>query len=76
MGWDVINMTQAPEAALVAELAIPYVAIALVTDYDTGVEGDDGVEPVTQEAVFAFFEQNVERVRELLVRVIEHLPQD
>jgi 5'-methylthioadenosine phosphorylase len=76
MGWDVINMTQAPEAALAAELAIPYVAIALVTDYDTGVEGDDGVEPVTQEAVFAFFEQNVERVRELLVRVIEHLPQD
>ncbi|MDY7101398.1 MAG: S-methyl-5'-thioadenosine phosphorylase [Actinomycetota bacterium] len=74
MGCDVINMTQAPEAALAAELAIPYVAIALVTDYDTGVEGDDGVEPVTQEAVFTFFEQNVERVRELLVRVIGHLP--
>lgn len=76
MGWDVINMTQAPEAALAAELAIPYVAIALVTDYDTGVDGDDGVEPVTQEAVFTFFEQNVERVRNLLVRVIGHLPRD
>ena len=56
-------MTGYPEAVLAAELALPYAAVALVTDYDAGV---DGAEPVTQEAVFAFFERNVDRVRELL----------
>jgi 5'-methylthioadenosine phosphorylase len=35
-----------------------------VTDYDAGL---DGVEPVTQDQVFAFFEQNVVKVRELLM---------
>ena len=71
MGWTVVNMTGYPEAVLAAELSVPYAAVALVTDYDAGV---DGTEPVTQEAVFAFFERNVDRVRELLVRAIPRLP--
>ena len=50
MGWTVVNMTGYPEAVLAAEAGVPYAAIALVTDYDAGV---DGVEPVTQEMVFA-----------------------
>ena len=41
-GWDVVNMTQYPEAVLARELGLCYAAIALVTDYDTGVEGDAG----------------------------------
>ena len=65
-GWDVINMTQYPEAVLAMELEIPYAGVALITDYDTGLEGMPGVEPVTQEEVFGFFEANVDRVRELL----------
>ena len=48
-GWEVINMTQYPEAYLARELGICYAAIALITDYDTGVEGRPGVEPVTQD---------------------------
>ena len=59
-GWDTINMTQYPEAHLARELGICYCGIALVTDYDTGVEDDPTVAPVTQEQVFAFFEHNVQ----------------
>jgi 5'-methylthioadenosine phosphorylase len=64
MGWTVVNMTGYPEAVLAAEAGIPYAAVALVTDYDAGL---DGVEPVTQEQVFSFFEQNLVKVRELLM---------
>jgi 5'-methylthioadenosine phosphorylase len=73
-GWQVINMTQYPEAYLARELGICYASIALITDYDVGVEGVDGIEPVTQDQVFAFFEDNVDRVRGLLFRAIEAVP--
>ena len=39
-GWDVINMTQYPEAILARELEMCYVNISLVTDYDSGLQGD------------------------------------
>ena len=71
MGWTVVNMTAYPEAVLAAEAGLAYASVALVTDYDAGV---DGVEPVTQEAVFGFLESNVDRVRELLLLAIPHLP--
>ena len=48
-GWHVVNMTQYPEAYLARELGMHYAGIALVTDYDTGVEHDAGVAPVSQE---------------------------
>lgn len=73
-GWDVINMTQSPEAALAHELGICYSAIALITDYDVGVEGQD-IGPVTQEEVFAFVEANVENVRAVLFRLLASLPE-
>jgi 5'-methylthioadenosine phosphorylase len=72
-GWDVINMTQYPEAALARELDIPYAGIALITDYDTGLEGVEGVAPVSQEEVLAVFEGNVHRVRDLLFALIPRL---
>jgi 5'-methylthioadenosine phosphorylase len=72
-GWEVINMTQYPEAYLARELGICYASIALITDYDVGVEG---IEAVTQEEVFAFFERNVDLVRALLFRAIEAVPTD
>jgi 5'-methylthioadenosine phosphorylase len=71
MGWTVVNMTGYPEAVLAAELGLPYAAVALVTDYDAGV---DGVAPVTQEEVFAVFQENLHRVRSLLLDVIPRLP--
>ena len=74
MGWSVVNMTQYPEAVLAAEIGIPYVGISLVTDFDSGVDGDDGVAPVTMEAVFAVLRANIDRVRAVLVRLIPTLP--
>jgi 5'-methylthioadenosine phosphorylase len=63
MGWHVVNMTGYPEAVLAAELGVPYATIALVTDYDAGV---DGHEPVTMETVLEMLRQNVAAVRTLL----------
>lgn len=73
-GWHVVNMTQMPEAVLAAELEIPYAAIALITDYDAGLEGVDGVAPVTMDEVFAVLGRNAERVRDVLFRAIALLP--
>jgi 5'-methylthioadenosine phosphorylase len=70
-GWQVVNMTQYPEAFLARELGICYATIALITDYDTGLEGMPGVEPVSQAEVFAFFDENLDRLRSVLLRAIE-----
>jgi 5'-methylthioadenosine phosphorylase len=70
-GWAVVNMTGYPEAVLAAELGLAYAAVALVTDYDAGI---DGVPAVSQEDVFAVMERNVERVRAVLQRAIPSLP--
>ena len=73
-GWEVINMTQYPEAFLARELGICYCAIALITDYDTGLEGIEGIEPVTIELVFEMLERNVDRTRSLLFSAIPSIP--
>jgi 5'-methylthioadenosine phosphorylase len=70
-GWDVINMTQYPEAYLARELGMCYSGMALVTDYDAGMEG---VEPVTMDQVFAVLGENVARTREILFAAIPSLP--
>lgn len=71
MGADLVNMTQAPEAALCAEAGLPFVGIGLVTDHDAGV---DGGEAVTMEDVFAVLEENAARVRKLLLTAVPRLP--
>ena len=72
-GWHVINMTQHPEATLAAEAGIPFAGLALITDYDIGVESDPDVTPVTQEQVFEFFEENVGRLRDLLTAAVPRI---
>jgi 5'-methylthioadenosine phosphorylase len=72
-GFDLVNMTQYPEAALAGEAGLAYVGIGLITDYDSGLDDDPAVEPVTQEQVFAAFEANVARLRELLLHVLPGL---
>lgn len=69
-GAHVINMTQHPEAYLARELGLCYAGLALVTDYDTGVDGEPGVEPVSMDRVFAVLRANVERTRAVLARAI------
>lgn len=74
-GWEVINMTQYPESFLARELGICYSALALITDYDTGLEGEEGIEPVTIELVFEMLARNVARTRDLLFSVIPRIPE-
>jgi 5'-methylthioadenosine phosphorylase len=73
-GWDVINMTQYPEAYLARELGMCYAGLALVTDHDTGREGDPDVEPVTMDAVLAVLAANVKRARDLLMAAVPDVP--
>lgn len=74
-GWDVINMTQYPEAALARELEMCYVNISVVTDYDSGLEGDKSVKAVSHEQVIKTFNANMEKLRSLLAGMIEALPE-
>jgi len=73
MGWEVINMTNYPEAILPRELELCYANVALITDYDVGLEGQEGVTPVTNEEVLRVFAENNVRVRELIVQMIPRL---
>ena len=57
-GWDLVNMTQHPEAVLAAEAGIPYAGLAIVTDHDAGLDDDPSVPAVTQDEVFAVFERS------------------
>jgi 5'-methylthioadenosine phosphorylase len=71
-GADVINMSTAPEAILANELEIPYAALAMSTDYDCWKEDE---EPVSWEAVLEVFNQNVERVIEVITTAIPRIGQ-
>jgi 5'-methylthioadenosine phosphorylase len=66
-GWDAINMTAYPECHLARELELCYATIAMVTDYDVGVEGEEAVS-VAQ--VVQVLRDNNERLRDLLLAVI------
>jgi 5'-methylthioadenosine phosphorylase len=69
--WEVINMTQYPEAPLAREQEICFANISLVTDYDVGV-GD--TPPVTHEEVIRVFNENNAKLRDLLFASIPALP--
>ncbi len=72
-GWELVNMTQHPEAVLVAEAGIPYAGLGIVTDHDAGVEDDPSIAAVTQEAVFATFNRTIGDVRELLLAAVRRI---
>lgn len=72
-GWDVINMTQYPEAALARELGLCFGGLALVTDYDTGVDDAPEVEAVGMASVLEVLRANVDNVRGVLTRAITAL---
>ena len=73
-GWQVVNMTQYPEVILARELQLCYVNVSLITDYDVGLEGQPGVQPVTVADVEQFFAQNNERVRGLILALVPRVP--
>jgi 5'-methylthioadenosine phosphorylase len=72
-GGDVIGMTQFPEVTLAKELELCYANVALVTDYDVGV---DGIAPVSHAEVLKVFGENIDRLRDLLFAAIPTVPGD
>ena len=71
-GWEVINMTQFPEAYLVKEMDMCPLNISLITDYDAGLVGE--VPPVQHAEVIKVFNENNEKLKSLLFNLIESLP--
>lgn len=73
-GWEVINMTQYPEAYLCHEMGMGVVNISLITDYDSGVHA--GTEAVTATDVLAVFQSNAERIKKVVLDLIKKVPRD
>jgi 5'-methylthioadenosine phosphorylase len=73
-GWEVVSMTQYPEAYLCRELGMAVVNIALITDYDAGVH--PGTEAVDANAVTEVFAQNASRVQKVVLEMIKRFPED
>ncbi len=73
-GWEVINMTQYPEAYLCRELGMAVLNISLITDYDSGVHA--GAEAVTAHDVLEVFQKNAERIKAVVLDLIGKFPQD
>jgi 5'-methylthioadenosine phosphorylase len=66
-GADVINMSTATEAALANEAGIPYVAIAMSTDYDCW-KVDEA--PVSWDEILEVFNKNAGNVIQLIKKSI------
>jgi 5'-methylthioadenosine phosphorylase len=73
-GWEVINMTQYPEAQLCLELGMGVVNISLITDYDSGVHA--GTEAVKATDVLEVFKSNSEKIKKVVLDLIGRIPQD
>ena len=71
-GWDAVSMTQYPEVALARELEMCFCGIALITDYDSGIEGM--AEPVSAAQVVRVFGESNEKLRNLLVSLVARMP--
>jgi 5'-methylthioadenosine phosphorylase len=69
-GWDVVNMTQYPEAWLARELELCYANVSLVTDYDAGLEGRADIAPVSTAEAIGVFADNLDKLRALLFRAV------
>ena len=67
-GADIINMSTATEAALANEAGIPYGVVAMSTDYDCWKQDE---EPVSWERIMEIFQNNAQRVKELLIQTIK-----
>ena len=73
-GWEVISMTQYPEAYLCRELGMAVVNIALITDYDAGVI--EGTEAVDARSVIEVFAQNAARIQQVVLEMVRRFPKD
>jgi 5'-methylthioadenosine phosphorylase len=73
MGYDVIGMTNMPEAKLAREAEITYATIAMVTDFDCWHPDHDAVDVA---AVVAVARRNATVAARLVARVARDFPQE
>jgi 5'-methylthioadenosine phosphorylase len=73
LGFDVIGMTNLPEAKLAREAEIALATMAMITDYDCWKTDE---EHVTVEAVMAHVAANVALAKAVIARVIPRIPKD
>jgi len=70
-GFDVIAMTNLPEAKLAREAEIAFATMAMITDYDCWKLEE---EPVSAEIVLSHLMANAETARKIIVDVIPQIP--
>jgi 5'-methylthioadenosine phosphorylase len=70
-GFDVIGMTNLPEAKLAREAEIALATIAMITDYDCWKVEE---EPVSAQTVFGHLTANAEAAKRVLVEAIPRIP--
>ena len=70
-GFDVIGMTNLPEAKLAREAEIALATMAMITDYDCWKEEE---EPVSAQTVFGHLTANAEAAKKILVDAIPRVP--
>ena len=71
LGFDVIGMTNLPEAKLAREAEIALATLAMITDYDCWKVEE---EPVTAEAVIAHLHANVSAAKRIIARAVPRIP--
>jgi 5'-methylthioadenosine phosphorylase len=71
LGFDVIGMTNLPEAKLAREAEIALATLAMITDYDCWKVEE---EPVTVETIVGHLTANSAKAKEILARVIPRIP--
>jgi 5'-methylthioadenosine phosphorylase len=71
LGFDVIGMTNLPEAKLAREAEIALATLAMITDYDCWKVEE---EPVTAEAVMGHLHANVSAAKRIIARAIREIP--
>jgi 5'-methylthioadenosine phosphorylase len=70
-GFDVIGMTNLPEAKLAREAEIALATMAMITDYDCWKVEED---PVTAQTVFGHLTANAEAAKKVLIETIPRIP--
>jgi len=70
-GFDVIAMTNLPEAKLAREAEIAFATMAMITDYDCWKVEE---EPVSAEIVLSHLMANAETARKVILRAIPQIP--
>lgn len=74
MGWHTVNMTEYPEITLAREKEMCYAAIAVVTDYDSGLVAEGKVKPVSVEEITRNFKSNIDKIKTLMKEIISDIP--